>query len=903
MGDQKLPHDIITGLSERPTFASRPGLHLPALIAAGLGLLLSLIAAAAVGRWEQRTAKVAFDSVASTELIVLQNGVNEYLSRLVTLRTLFESANEEITRSEFEVFSGHLFKDHSGVIRLGWVPRIKRKERADHEQAATDDGVVGYQIKSLANPDRGVFTAPPSDEYFPIFYSTEPKTSMVYGLDYSTDAARWALLQRARDTDAVTAVPTKLFFDLKGGTHGVLVSVPVYVKGTSRTTVADRRRNLSGYVIGIFDLAELLQAIRTVTAASPDIAIRVYPPDMGRNGGPERHSVPDYSSGPKASLSMRAVAAKTEWSDALKIGDTNWRVDANPTSGGRLTPHYDRAMTALATGLIISVFVVIYLVLASRNARQIELANQRVLDLARLDTLTGLPNRAVFLEQLATAADAQDGLGGNTFSVIMLDLDRFKNVNDSLGHAAGDALLQEVADRLRSTLRDTDILARLGGDEFAIIQTSSADQKMDSINLAAQVCKCIAEPFQLPGHHIEVGISIGIAMAPVHGDDPQELLKKADLALYRSKSAGRNCFTLYDDAMSLELEARNTLESDLREAIARDQLELHYQPVFDLKNSDRHDLEALVRWRHPEKGLIPPDQFIPLAEETGLIVPLGEWVLRRACKDATSWPSDVKVAVNLSAVQFKQAELFDVIMSVLAEAGLPPQRLELEITESVLLERQVENYAFMQRLKRAGISFALDDFGTGHSSLSCLTAFPFDKIKIDKSFVGSLMGNYKSSAIISSIVTLARGLDISVTAEGVETAEQFDMLRALGVNFAQGYLLGRPVPKSELASQLERTAHTRMRPGRQKEPQSRLLPFLFSRLKAISETSALASRLFTDAPDAGQNSPTGWSGREGRSLEMKDAAPPLVPEPEPEPRDRSLTGTAQHHEWSACVEK
>jgi EAL domain-containing protein (putative c-di-GMP-specific phosphodiesterase class I) len=253
--------------------------------------------------------------------------------------------------------------------------------------------------------------------------------------------------------------------------------------------------------------------------------------------------------------------------------------------------------------------------------------------------------------------------------------------------------------------------------------------------------------------------------------------------------------------MSLELEARNTLESDLREAIAHDQLELHYQPVFDIKTGNRHDLEALVRWRHPDKGLIPPDQFIPLAEETGLIVPLGEWVLRRACRDATSWPSDVKVAVNLSAVQFKQAELFDVIMSVLSEAGLPPERLELEITESVLLEREAENYAFMQRLKKIGISFALDDFGTGHSSLSCLTAFPFDKIKIDKSFIGSLTENYKSSAIVSSIVTLARGLDISVTAEGVETHEQFEMLRALGANFAQGYLLGRPVPKNELESQ------------------------------------------------------------------------------------------------------
>jgi len=458
-------------------------------------------------------------------------------------------------------------------------------------------------------------------------------------------------------------------------------------------------------------------------------------------------------------------------------------------------------LIVLAAGLIITIFVVVYLGLASRNSRQLELANRRVLELAQIDTLTGLPNRAFFLKQLEAAADARGHPRGATFSVLMLDLDRFKNVNDSLGHAAGDALLREVAERLRSALRGTDVLARLGGDEFAIIQSGCDDQKMGSINLATRISRRIAEPFLLPGNQVEVGTSIGIAMAPGHGSDPQELLKKADLALYRSKSAGRNCFTLYDDAMSMELEARNTLESDLREAIARCQFEVHYQPFFDVQTGHRRGLEALVRWRHPTRGLIPPDQFIPLAEETGLIVPLGEWVLRRACDDATSWPADIKVAVNLSPVQFKQADLFDVIQSALRNSGLSPERLEIELTESVLLERAVENHAFMQKLKSIGISLSLDDFGTGYSSLSCLTAFPFDKIKIDKSFIGNLTKRHKSSAIISSIVTLACGLDMSVTAEGVETREQFERLRTLGVNFAQGYLLGRPVPIDELEGQ------------------------------------------------------------------------------------------------------
>jgi len=347
------------------------------------------------------------------------------------------------------------------------------------------------------------------------------------------------------------------------------------------------------------------------------------------------------------------------------------------------------------------------------------------------------------------------------------------------------------------------VLARLGGDEFAIIQAECDDQRTGSINLATRISKLIAEPFLLPGHQVEVGTSIGIAMAPEHGSDQEQLLKKADLALYRSKSAGRNCFTLYDEAMSAELDARKTLESDLRDAIARCQFEVHYQPFFDGQTGHRRGLEALVRWRHPAKGLIPPDQFIPLAEETGLIVPLGEWVLRQACDDATTWPADAKVAVNLSPVQFKQAELFDVIQSALRNSGLPPERLEIEITESVLLERAAENHAFMEKLKSIGVSLALDDFGTGYSSLSCLTTFPFDKIKIDKSFIGNLTKHYQSAAIISSIVTLARGLDMSVTAEGVETREQFESLRTLGVNFAQGYLLGRPVPIHELKDQCQ----------------------------------------------------------------------------------------------------
>lgn len=798
MSDQNRLSTSQGDMVERRRFStSRSTLWRPALVAAIIGLLLSLAGAYAVGKWEERIAKLEFEAVAETQTIIMQNGINEYTSRIVALRTLFESANEEISRSEFETFSARLFEQRPGILRVGWIPRINRKERAEYEAAAVNDGISGYQIKSLAANDE-IITAPQSDEYLPIFFSSEPKTSKVYGLDYSTDPERRATLERARDDNLITALRAKLYETNHGiRPLGVLVCVPVYVKGTSRSLVSDRRRNLAGFVVGILNLPQLLQSIRETTAATPAVNISVYSAEVFRKAKAEDQATPDFSSDHQTPRSSLTIASSLIWSGDLTIGDTSWKVLATPAANGRLITHYDRALTVLAAGIVITTFLAIYLGLAGRNSRQLADANRRVLELAQTDVLTGLPNRAFFLDRLENV-NTREFLYGETFSILMLDLDRFKNVNDSLGHAAGDALLQQVAHRLRSALREADVLARLGGDEFAIIQTGSDDQQNASINLATRISQLISEPFLLPGHRVEIGASIGISLAPLHGSDQEQLLKKADLALYRSKSAGRNCFTLYDETMSAELEARVTLESDLRDAIALCQFELHYQPFFDILTGHRQGLEALVRWRHPTRGLIPPDKFIPLAEESGLILPLGEWVLRRACDDAASWSSDIKVAVNVSPVQFKQAELFGIVQSALCNSGLPAERLEIELTESVLLERAAENHALMGKLKGIGISLALDDFGTGYSSLSCLTAFPFDKIKIDKSFISRLIKHRNSSAIISSIVTLACGLDMSVTAEGVETSEQLEILRMLGVNCAQGYLLGRPVPFNDV---------------------------------------------------------------------------------------------------------
>jgi len=413
------------------------------------------------------------------------------------------------------------------------------------------------------------------------------------------------------------------------------------------------------------------------------------------------------------------------------------------------------------------------------------------------DALTGLANRAALLERMNQALDRVRRQQG-ALTVHILDLDGFKHVNDTLGHGAGDNLLKELAGRLTSSLRETDFVARLGGDEFAIIQTVAADQREDAIALAVSILELVARPFHLEGQEVCIGTSIGIALAPANGTTAAELLKKADLALYRVKSEGRNSFSFFDEDLSEKVLTRLQLVNDMRAALSRNEFELHYQPLFDAKAARPCGMEALVRWRHPVAGLLYPDSFIGIAEETGLMEPLGQWILQRACADAASWPEHIKVAVNLSAGQFRTGTLFDVILCALVESGLPPERLELEITESLLLQNKESNVLVIQQLKNIGITIALDDFGTGYASLSYLLSFPFDKIKIDKSFTQGLLTRTDCRAVVASILTLARGLQIAVTAEGVETRAEFDLLRAEGVNYFQGYLLGRPRPLAEL---------------------------------------------------------------------------------------------------------
>ena len=424
----------------------------------------------------------------------------------------------------------------------------------------------------------------------------------------------------------------------------------------------------------------------------------------------------------------------------------------------------------------------------------------RIHFMAHHDALTSLPNRTLFKERLEQTLEEWTSRGEQA-AVLYLDLDDFKAVNDTLGHPTGDRILEEIGRRLQSTVKRTDTVARLGGDEFAVI---ARGDRAGAEHLAKRLVSEIMAPLDIDGVRIEVGTSMGLAMVPADGLEAVQLLKCADMALYRAKEEGRGHYRFFEMDMDVQLRARRTIELALREAIETGGLALHYQPLLNLERDRIEGFEALLRWEHPVHGVTEPSDFIPIAENAGLIVRIGEWALRQACEDARAWPDYVTVAVNLSPWQFASPNLFDAVCDALERSGLPPHRLELEITESALIKDSEKVHAIMHRLRALGVGTALDDFGTGYSSLSYLRSFPFDKIKIDRCFVMEMQGRADCQAIVQSVAELATRLGMSTTAEGVETHEQLRMIRAAGCTQAQGYLIDAARPAEEVALMFSR---------------------------------------------------------------------------------------------------
>jgi diguanylate cyclase (GGDEF)-like protein/PAS domain S-box-containing protein len=451
-----------------------------------------------------------------------------------------------------------------------------------------------------------------------------------------------------------------------------------------------------------------------------------------------------------------------------------------------------------------------YLLGISEDVTDQKLKSERIRHMAHHDGLTDLANRALFRQRL-DAAMAEYRCSRRGVVLLFIDLDGFKRLNDTLGHPTGDAVLRLLAERLRRCAHDGDTVARLGGDEFAIVHPVLPTSKSPTA-MAAELVRSIARPYDVGGSQLTLTASVGVSVAGEDCQEPDRMLKNADVALYRAKTDGRNAFRFYDASMDNHLEAKRDLERAVRNALARGEFEVHYQPIVDVRSERTCGYEALLRWRHRERGLLPPSEFIGIAEEVGFIVPLGEWVLRKACDDAADWPPYMRLAVNISPAQCSAA-LTQTVMSALAASRLPPDRLELEITESALLQDNNVTLSTLHQLRKLGVKIAMDDFGTGYSSLSYLRSFPFDKIKIDKSFVKEVLVHPESLVIVRAVAGLGLSFGVPTTAEGVETREQFEQIREAGCTQCQGYLFGRAIPNAEVMRLIQQRRQAIRKPG------------------------------------------------------------------------------------------
>jgi diguanylate cyclase (GGDEF)-like protein len=786
----------------------------PTFVAAIIGIILSIAAAFTVSLWENRYARLAFNTAAENYSMVLQNGVNEYLSKLLALRALFNSTDDQVTRSEFDAFARPVLEANSAIQTLSWVPRVLHSDRAAHEVAAAHDGLVGYGIKAIA-ADGSMAPSPEHDEYFPIFYATVPLTSRLYGLDLRSEPATLAELEQARDRDQLGFSQVPALVSADGTQHGFIFSLPVYRRGSAHDTVEDRRRNLVGFVHGSFVTAKMIETIIISSSTPQGFDLIFFEP----NSGPNALALHTHNSRlrvqPRGPTPQAALMTGLHWTRTLRAGSQSWMtLVAVPMPEGPLTVRHDRAWIVLIFGLIISAGVAAYLSASGRHALRLARANRRTFELAQMDTLTALANRRAFVARLNKAFAARER-GAKPFALLYFDLDHFKDVNDTLGHPVGDALLRQVADRVQGAVRNGDLVARFGGDEFAVLQTDVSDPT-DAGALAAKICEIIAVPYLIEGNNVHITASIGISLSTLNVVGPDAMLIQADLALYRAKEDGRNCHRFHSVDLDRQVQERVTIADDLRGAVDRGELELYYQPQVELISGRIIGFEALLRWNHPHRGRISPAVFIPVAERSGQIISLGRWVLNAACRQLRSWQDQgipaVPMAVNISALQFKGSnDIERDIAASLNRWGIAPAMIEMELTESVLMEVTSQHRNRFENIRRLGIGIAIDDFGTGYSSLNYLTTYPVNRLKIAQELVFGVGSDPRNETVVRTAIRLADELGIEIIAEGIETEGQAMFLLSAGCKYGQGYYFSEAV-NAECAARLLRRGKVRSAP-------------------------------------------------------------------------------------------
>ena len=798
--------------------------YVPVMLLALIGGLASIGAFLTVAHWDANIARLSFEDRAKSH----EQALNEHLSNaagvLFTLKAFFESTAHAIGAAEYEAFSASLRKRFVGLRDTGWSPRVTRNEREAFEQNMRATGFAHFQITER-NAEGKLIRAQDRDEYYPILYSDPLAPNLVVlGFDVGSEKLRRQAINTALASGLPAATPPLTLVNQSRQQQGFIGFLPVY----SSSRLDDH--NVTAVQGVVFDVFETGQMIGDVLASRMHMTgVNIYFFDPYRPFGDRLiywHSS-HPSAVPEPAPSEATVLAGPHWIGSLDMDDQHWGaifVPDEPLGGGFWTWN---AVVTLGAGITMTTMIVTYLLFSIRHAIGLENLTARlrqttdelrregdkVNHLAHHDTLTGLPNRLSFRSEAERAL--RRTRRGESFALLYLDLDRFKDVNDTLGHPIGDALLREVATRLQAEVREVDTVARLGGDEFAVVQTDVKQPNAAQV-LAARCIETLSEPYMIDDHRIVVGVSIGVALAGGNAgaNDVDTLMRNADLAMYRAKEDGRGGLRFFDPGMDAQAQARRKLEIDLRRALEQGQFELYYQPLVSILERRISGFEALLRWHHPTRGLVLPLEFIPLAEEIGLIVPIGEWVLREGCAEAARWGrGDLKgeaprVAINVSAVQFGDPDLVATVANALAVSGLPAERLELEITESVLLHDAERTLVMLHELRALGVRISMDDFGTGYSSLSYLRSFPFDKIKIDQSFVRNLADSDESSAIVRAVAALGASLRIITLAEGVETSAQLEQLIASGCTEVQGYFFSPPLPSHQVAGLLVESERT-----------------------------------------------------------------------------------------------
>jgi diguanylate cyclase (GGDEF)-like protein len=779
-------------------------LFLPCFLAAMAGLGLSIAGAGLTASWEDRRADAQFHVVADNHFMTVQNGLTEYVNRLRALRALFDSADGPVSRGAFEAFTRPLLGDNGVIATLSWLPRVPGPDRAAHEREAGRQGLAGYRIKAMGE-DGKMSVSPDRDEYYPVFYATLPKTSPLYGLDLRSEPETLVELEQARDHDRLGFSAIRTLVSTGGTKPGFLFSLPIYRHDAPHQTTDERRRNLVGFVHGSLQTSKMIDSI--VSATSPEgLDIYFFAP----NG--EADAPPIYVHGSRLRSEPAPPAIRSELRSGLHLSrdliadGQRWLImDMVPMPDGPLTPAHDRAWLVLIAGLIITGAIVIYIQSSRQHALRMIRVNRKFSDLAQTDTLTSLPNRRAFMQHIHSAFAAARR-GAKPFAVLYFDLDHFKDVNDTLGHAVGDALLRHVAARVRAAIRENDVVARFGGDEFAILQSDVSE--IDAAGaLAVKIGKILAEPYKIDGNSVHISASIGISRYAAEVVSPDAMMIQADLALYRAKEDGRDCCRFHSAILDSQVQERVLIADDLREAHRRNELELHYQPQIELRTGRIIGLEALLRWNHPKRGQIPPAVFIPIAERTGQVRFLGQWVLDAACRQLRTWLDDgiapPLIGVNFSALHFKAStELDGEVSASLAKWSIRPSLIEIELTETVLMDITQQHNDRFERLRRLGVRIALDDFGTGYSSLSYLANYPINRVKIAQELVAGADSDARSAAVVRAAIGLAQELGIEIIAEGVESEGQEKFLLSAGCAYGQGYRFGRPVNAAEATSLL-----------------------------------------------------------------------------------------------------